>query len=339
MTTPAPVRWGIAGTGSMAEAFLADLALVPGAEAVAVGSRTVQRAEAFAHRHGVPGAATYGDLLTADLDVVHLATPHPQHRDLALAALRAGVPVLVEKAFTATLAGAREVVATARELDVFCMEAMWTRLQPAVVRARELVDAGEIGELLMVQADLGAHRDYDPASRLFAPALGGGSILDLGVYVVSIAQHFLGTPDRVVATGTTYPNGTDASAVISMAYDDGRAASLTCSLASETPGRAVIAGTAGSIEIEPRFHHPTAITVRRNARSAERVELPATGRGYTHEIVHVGECLAAGLSESPVVPLDDTLGVQWVLEESLAQLGITPVEGAVPGLGAAVTRR
>jgi predicted dehydrogenase len=319
-------RWGIAGTGAMADVFVRDFAHLPDAEVVAVGSRSRDRAEAFAAEHGVAGAHTYAELLGADVDVVYIATPHPQHHALALAAIEAGVPVLVEKAFTATLAGAREVVAAARRREVFCMEAMWTRLQPAVVEARRLVEAKEIGEVVAVQADLGAHRDYDPASRLFDPALGGGSVLDLGVYVISFAQDFLGTPDRVVASGTRYPNGTDASVTMHLAYDDGRGASLACALTTESPGRAVVWGTGGSIELPPRFHHPTSLVVRRNGQDPETREAPALGRGYTHEVEEVGRCLAAGLTESPVVPLDDTLGVQWVMEETLSQLGITMAE-------------
>ncbi|QBX56294.1 Gfo/Idh/MocA family oxidoreductase [Nocardioides seonyuensis] len=323
------IRWGIAGTGLMAEMFLADFAHVPDAEVTVVGSRTTERAAQFAATHGIARGCTYADLVDADVDVVYLATPHPHHRDLALAAIASGKPVLVEKAFTATLAGAREVVDAAREAGVFCMEAMWTRLQPAVLRAKELVASGELGGLLMVQADLGAFRTYDPTHRLFDPELGGGSVLDLGVYPISLAQHFLGTPDRVSAVGTHFPNGTDASAVVTMAYDDGRAASVMCSLTSETPGRAVVAGTRGSVEIAPRFHHPTRIVVQRNGEEPVEHHLPTLGRGYALEIAHVGECLAAGLTESPVMSLDDTLGVQWVMEEALAQLGISPREGRV----------
>lgn len=322
-------RWGIAGTGAMAATFLADFAHTPGHRAVAVGSRTAQRASEFATAHGIDVAETYAGLLGVDVDVVYIATPHPQHRDLALAAVAAGKAVLVEKAFTATLAGAREVVAAARTAQVFCMEAMWTRFQPAVVRARELVAAGEIGDVIGVQADLGAFRHYDEASRIFAPELGGGAVLDLGVYAVSLAQHFLGTPARVTAHGTRYPNGADASAAIQLGYDDGRAASLWCSLAAETPGRAVVIGTGGSIEIAPRFHHPDTIVVRRNGAPARALTLPPVGRGYSHQILEVGRCLDAGLTESPLMSLADTLGVQWVLEETLGQLGITPVEGSV----------
>lgn len=323
-------RWGIAGTGKMAEVFISDFPHVPDAEVVAVGSRTAERARTFADRLGIEGASTYGDLLAADIDVLYIATPHPQHHDLALAAIEAGVPVLVEKSFTATLAGARRVADAAREKGVFCMEAMWTRVQPAVRRGKELVEAGEIGDLLMVQADFGFHREYDPTDRLFDPALGGGSVLDIGVYVVSIAQHFLGTPDRVAAAGTLFPNGTDASAVITMFHEDGRAATVMSTLTAATPIRAVIVGSGGSIEIAPPFYHARRLVVRRNGRSEEEtLDLPATGRGYAHQIEHVGECLAAGLTESPVVPLQDTLDVQWVMEEALAQLGITPAEGSV----------
>lgn len=304
----------------MAEAFLADFAHVDYADVVAVGSRSADRAREFAARHGVPDGFSYADLVTSDVDVVYIATPHPQHHALAMSALQAGVPVVVEKAFTASLADTTEIVDLARARGLFCMEAMWTRFQPAVVEAKRLVADGAIGDVIAVQADLGAFRAYDPASRLFAPELGGGATLDLGVYVISLAQHFLGTPDTVTASGTRYPNGVDASAVIHLSYADGRAASLVCSLTTESPGRAVVWGTGGSIEIAPRFHHPTRLVVRRNGTDAVTLDLPVTGRGYAHEIDEVNRCLAAGLTESTTMPLDDTVGVQWVMEETLAQI-------------------
>ncbi|WP_210650412.1 Gfo/Idh/MocA family protein [Nocardioides sp. SYSU D00065] len=326
-------RWGIAATGGMAAAFATDLQLVPDAEIAFVGSRSPDSAADFAARFGAPGSGTYRDLLDAaragEVDVVYVATPHPQHRDLALAAIEGGTALLVEKAFTATLAGAEEVVAAARRAQVFCMEAMWTRFQPALVHARELVAGGGIGDLLLVQADFGAHRDYDPDSRLFDLALGGGALLDLGVYPVSLAQHFLGRPDGVTATGTTYPSGADRSAAIQLSYADGRAASLTCSLASQTPGRALLVGTEGSLELVPPFYHPTEVVVRRNGQEPVTVEALPTGRGYVHQAEEVQRCLAAGLTESPVMPLADTLDVQWVLEEALGQLGVEMAEATV----------
>ncbi len=322
-------RWGIAATGGMAAAFATDLALVPDAELAFVGSRSPERAAEFAGRFSAAGSGTYRDLLAADLDVLYVATPHPQHHPVALAAIEAGIPVLVEKAFTATLAGAQEVVDAARAADLFCMEAMWTRFLPAVVRAKQLVDAGEIGEPLLVQGDFGAERVYDPSSRLFDLALGGGSVLDLGVYPISLAQHVLGRPDRVTVTGTTYPNGADRSAAIHLAHDDGRAAALTCTLAAQTPGRAVVVGSEGSIELVPPFHHAQGFVVRRTGREPEQVDLPATGTGYYHQAVEVQRCLAEGLTESPTMPLADTLDVQWVLGECLAQLGIEVGEGSL----------
>lgn len=313
-------RWAVAGTGSMAEAFLEDFAHVEGATVVVIGSRSAERARAFGARHGVAAGLSYDDLPTADVDVIYIATPHPQHHALAMAAVAAGKAIVVEKAFTASLADTTEIVDLARQRGVFCMEAMWTRFQPAVVEATRLVAAGAIGDVIAVQADLGAYRAYDPASRLFAPDLGGGATLDLGVYVISIAQHFLGTPHSVTASGTRYPNGVDASAVIHLSYGDGRAASLACSLTTESPGRAVVWGTGGSLEIAPRFHHPTRLVVRRNGAETETLDLPATGLGYVHEIDEVNRCLAAGLLESPAMPLADTVAVQWVMEETLSQI-------------------
>jgi len=170
------VRWGIAGPGRIAGSVARDFPHVPDAELAAVGSRSASRAQAFAADHGVPHAyGSYRDLVTSpEVDAIYVATPHPQHLGIALAALDAGKAVLVEKTFTATLAGARELVQRARERQLFCMEAMWTRFQPAIVAARELIADGAIGEVRGVQADLGVDRPFDPADRLFDPALGGG---------------------------------------------------------------------------------------------------------------------------------------------------------------------
>jgi predicted dehydrogenase len=318
------VRWGVAGTGAMAKVFAADFVHAHDARLVAVSSRRRESADAFAAQTGIARGSTHRELMAdPEVDAVYVATPHPQHLALALAAIEAGKPVLVEKAFTATLAGAEQVVAAARARGVFCMEAMWSRFLPPVLRARAWVDAGEIGEPLIVQADLGAYRPYDETSRMFDPDRGGGALLDLGPYVVSVAQYFLGDPDRVSATGTTYPNGTDSSATLHLAYDDGRAASLLATLASASPGRALVIGTGGSVELAPRFHHPDRIVLRRNDGSVEEETFEGPGRGYFHEVDAVGRCLAAGATESDAMPLDDTLAVQRVLQQALDQIGVT----------------
>jgi predicted dehydrogenase len=326
------IRWGIASTGKMADGFVRDFAHVPDATITAVGSRRPESAGEFAARHAIPTAhGSYRALVEdPEVDVVYVATPHPQHHAIARAAIEAGKAVLVEKAFTATLAGAQDLVDLARARGVFCMEAMWTRFQPVVAHARELIADGEIGDVRMVQADLGAFRAYDAEDRLFAPDLGGGATLDLGVYVVSIAQHFLGRPDQVHTAGSSFANGADASVSVLLGYDDGRSATLLASLESETPGRAVIAGTKGSIELVPRFHHPDTLILRRNGQPAESIVRAPVGRGYCHEAIEVNRCLAAGLTESPVIPWQDTLDVQWTMEQVLGQLGIRHTEDATP---------
>jgi predicted dehydrogenase len=318
-------RWGIAGLGRIAALVAGDFPHVPGAELVAVGSRAPERAEAFARAHGVPRAHGSYRALIADpeVDVVYIATPHPQHHPIALAAIRAGKAVLVEKAFTATLAGAQEIAGEARVRRVFAMEAMWTRFQPAIVRARELLAEGAIGELVSVQAELGIKREFDPSDRLFAPELGGGALLDLGVYVVSFAQMLFGAPQTVGAVGSLEPNGVEASATLLLGFEGGRSATLTTSLHAPMPGGARIFGTEGWIEVPPRFHHPHRIVLHRNGAAPEEIVRPPLGGGYAHELIEVTECLRANRTESAMMPLDDTLAVMAVLEQAGAQLGVS----------------
>ncbi|MGY2085280.1 Gfo/Idh/MocA family protein [Blastococcus sp. SYSU DS0539] len=324
----AEIRWGVIGPGRIAENVMHDFAHVPGARAVAVASRSPERADAFASRHGLDRAhGSYAAIIAdPDVDVLYLATPHPQHHALALAALRAGKALLVEKSFTATTAGAHEVVDLARETGVFVMEAMWTRFQPAVVAVRELIADGAIGEVRSVQADLGVAREYDPLDRLFAMELGGGALLDLGVYVVSFAQMLLGTPERVVAAGSVFPSGADADAALLLDFGDGRTAALTTSLRNALPGQARVFGTTGWIDVLPRFHHPDTIVLHRAGAEPETITKPQTGAGYAHELVEVTECLRAGRTESAVMPLADTLVVQDVLGQAAEQLGVRHAE-------------
>jgi len=327
------IRWGVVGPGRIADKVVQDFAVVDGARPVAVASRALERARAFADRHGIERAhGCYADIVAdPDVDVLYVATPHPQHHAVAIAALRAGKALLVEKAFTATTAGAVEVVDLARETGVFVMEAMWTRFQPAVVRLRDLVADGAIGEVRSVQADLGTVWEYDPTHRLFDLALGGGALLDLGVYVVSFAQMLLGTPERVVAAGSLFPSGADAEAALLLDYGDGRSASLSTSLRNALPGQARVFGTTGWIDVLPRFHHPDTIVLHRAGAEPETITRTPLGAGYAHELIEVTECLRAGRSESSVMPLADTLTVQALLGEAAEQLGVRHAEA--PELG------
>ncbi|MDO5067893.1 MAG: Gfo/Idh/MocA family oxidoreductase [Propionibacteriaceae bacterium] len=316
------IRWGIIGAGRMAGAFAGDFAFVPGAELSAVAARDLGRAEEFARRHRVARAfGDYRSLLESDVDVVYIATTHPQHHAVALAAIEAGKAVLVEKSFTASLAGTLEVVAAAEQAQVFAMEAMWTRFLPAFAAAREVVAWGRIGEVLGVSGDLCAHRPYDPTDRLWDPELGGGALLDLGVYVVSAAQAFLGESRQVMCAGRLAPNGVESAASITIGYASGATASLTCGFDVHGAGQLSVHGTKGWVEIHPRFHHPTTISVHRSGVLPRIIEAKAEGRGYAHEIMEVCDCLRAGHTQSQVMPLADTVEVMKVLDDCLAQLG------------------
>ncbi|MGI8415671.1 MAG: Gfo/Idh/MocA family protein [Nakamurella sp.] len=327
MTT---VRWGIVGPGRIAAKMAADFPLVPDAQLVAVASRSADRAAAFAVDHGIARShGSYREMIAdPEVDVLYIATPHPQHHAIAVAALQAGKAVLVEKAFTATVAGAAGIIDAATEAGVFAMEAMWTRFQPAIVSARELIADGAIGEVRQLQADLGVDRPYEKTDRLFDPAQGGGAMLDLGVYLVSFTQYFLGAPDRVTAAGSLAPTGVDAEVGMLLSYADGRSAALQGSLRNPTPGQARIFGTKGWIEVQPRFHHPQTIVLHRSGVDPETISRPALGGGYAHELIEVTQCLRAGRTQSSVMPLADTLAVQRVLNEACEQLGVHHAEDA-----------
>jgi len=324
----AEIRWGIVGPGRIAENVVQDFAVVDGARPVAVASRSIDRAQAFAARHGIERAhGSYADILAdPEVDVLYVATPHPQHHAIALAALQAGKALLIEKTFTATPAGAAEIVDLAQKTGVFVMEAMWTRFQPAIVAARALIADGAIGEIRSVQADLGVAKEYDPTDRMFDLALGGGALLDVGVYVASFAQMLLGTPSRVVAAGSLFPSGADAEASLLLDYGDGRSATLMASLRNVLPGQARVFGTTGWIDVLPRFHHPTTFVLHRGGAEPETITRPPIGAGYAHELIEVNECLRAGRTESTVMPLADTLAVQTLLGDAAEQLGVRHAE-------------
>jgi predicted dehydrogenase len=319
------IRWGIAGPGRIAATMVAEFALVTDAELVAVGSRSASRAATFAERFEIPQSfGSYADLFAADVDAIYLATPHAQHTELALAAIEAGKAVLIEKAFTTSVADTQAIINAARARGVFVMEAMWTRFLPAITHLRELVTSGALGQVRAVYGDLLAFREFDPTDRLFNPDLGGGAVFDLGVYVISFAQQFLGTPEVIHAVGGHFGNGVESDAGILLGYSEGRYANESIGFTAPGPGRQVVAGTLGWAETKPRFHRGEDLVVQLTGGERQELHFPKTGAGYTHQIAHVNACLAAGLIESPVMPLADTLAVQQVMSQVRAQLHRSP---------------
>ncbi len=256
------MRWGILAAGKIAAGFASNLALLPDAQIAAVGARRQESADAFAAEHGAARAyAGYEELVAdPDVDVVYVASPHALHREHALLALEAGKPVLCEKALTLTGDDAADLVAAARERGLFLMEAMWMRCNPLVRRLQQLLATGELGPVTQVRADLGFRVDRPATDRLLDPALGGGALLDMGIYPVTFAHLFLGAPDRVAAVAGLSPAGVDLNLALSLGYASGAVAALTSSMIGPTPRTASITTDRGRFDLPDGFHHPTTAT-------------------------------------------------------------------------------
>ena len=309
------LQWGIIGTGRIARTFASDLSFIDDGVVAAVGSRTLSTAEAFATEFGVEGAHGSYEELVADprVEAVYVATPHPMHYANARLALDAGKPVLVEKAFTMTVDEAIDLVAIARGRGLFLMEAMWTRFLPHVEALREIVRSGELGEIVEVVADHGKWFDKDPNSRLFAPELGGSAMLDLGVYPVSFASMILGTPTRVAAMVTPAFSGVDATASAVLGYDNGAQAMVTCTSSARSATRASVVGTLARVEIGGDFYAPSSLHVIPRSGDARRLEFATQGRGLHYQASHVASLVAAGCSESDVMPLDESIAIMGTM--------------------------
>ena len=318
------VGWGILGLGNIARQFARDLPLVPNARLVAVGSRSQANADKFGAEFGAPHRyVSYADLAhDPEVDAVYIATPHTLHHENALLCLNASKAVLVEKPFAVNTAQAREVVETARARGLFAMEAVWTRFLPVIVRLRELITDGAIGEVRMVQADFGFRTSFNPTHRLFDPALGGGALLDVGIYPVSLASMLLGTPSRVVGLAHLGQTGVDEQAGMVLSYPGGQLAVLSTAIRTTTPQEALILGTEGYIRVQSPWWHSTRLTLVRPKQSDEVIEAPMQGIGYQYEATEVGRCLRAGRMESEVMPLDETVAVLTTLDELRRQWGL-----------------
>src|SRR5438552_5147079 len=315
-----PLGWGLIGTGGIAETFAADLMFTDSGRPVAVGSRHMNSADRFADQFDIPNRHASYEALVADpdVDVVYVATPHPMHHSGAILALSAGKPVLVEKPFTMNATEAEELVATARAKGLFLMEAMWTRFLPHIAEIRRLLVEGALGEIVTVTADHGQWFPKARDFRLFAPELGGGALLDLGVYPVSFASMILGTPDRIVALIDPAFTGVDAQTSMLFGYPSGAQAVLTCTLSAKSPTRAAIVGTDGCIDIDGEFYAPTSFTLISRTGEQTYFDAEGVGRGLWYEAEAVAGCLREGLLESPLMPLDETISIMQTMDAVLA---------------------
>jgi predicted dehydrogenase len=316
-----PLRWGIAATGKIAASMCAALRSLPGAEVVAVGSRSRDGADAFAHRFDIPRAHGSYEALWADddVDVVYIASPHSHHHAMTIAALDAGKHVLCEKAFAVNAAQAREMVDAATRNDRFLMEAMWTWFIPAVVDIRQRVLDGEIGELKVVEANF-AIPVTDPDGRHRRIDLAGGAMLDIGIYPVSFARFLAGDPVDAKVSGTLGETGVDATVGGVVRYASGALGVFHASLDMLGSLGASVYGTLGRIDVDAPFWYPTGFTV--HLTGEEPVHVHMDNQGLAHEAEHAMERIRGGHRESDVIPLAVTVSTMELLDDIRAQLGV-----------------
>lgn len=321
------IRWGILGCGKIARKFASDLRLVADAELIAVGARELSTAQTFVkdfparHVHG-----SYEALVNdPDVDVIYVATPHGLHHQHVMLCLKHNKSVLCEKAFALNYKQASEMIEFAKAQRVFLMEAFWTRFLPHYRKMKQMIADGKVGAIQYINAEFGFKPTPPISQRMYDPALGGGALLDIGVYPVFLALDILGKPDRIEASMTPAATGVDQQCAIQFYYKSGAIAQLFCSFGSNLATGADIAGDEGRIRFTHRFHGPTTnleyypdIVDSRQLIEFEK----ASGNGYEYEARHVGECLKNNLTESPVLTHSFTLLLMQTLDAIRAKAGI-----------------
>ncbi|MGV3711734.1 Gfo/Idh/MocA family protein [Pseudolysinimonas sp.] len=316
------LRWGILGAGGIAKAQVKDMKL-HGFDVAAVAARDLAKAQAWADEMDVPRAYGSYEELAADpeIDAVYVATIHPAHAETAKIALEAGKHVLVEKPFTMDAAEARSLVDLAASKGVVVLEAMWTRWLPHMVRIREILAAGELGDVRTVLADHDQLNEHVP--RMYDPALGGGALLDLGIYPVSFAWDVLGAPESVLASGTLTDAGVDRETAIILRYPSGAHAVLQTQMSGVGPNRAAIVGTKGRIEIESVWYNQVPFT-RYDERGevVERFEETAPGRGMHFQAAELERIVASGQLAGEILPPEQTVAIMETMDRIRGIIGL-----------------
>ena len=324
------IRWGILGTGAIAHKFADALAVVPDAGLAAVGSRARHTADAFGDEFAIPRRHDSYQALVADpeVDAIYVSSPHPMHHDHTLLCLNAGKPVLCEKPFALNAREAESMIRCAKDRGLFLMEAMWTRYLPAIAQVRQWLADDAIGEVRMMMADFGFRANFNPEGRLFNPDLGGGALLDIGVYIVSLASMVYGEqPSRVAALADIGATGVDEQTAMAFRYGSGAMAALACAVRTDTPRDARILGTRGNIHIPTPFYDTFTATLNVDGEEPVTARPDRVENGFKYEIEEAGRCLREGLLESPALPLDETLAIIRTLDAVRAEIGLKyPVE-------------
>ncbi|BCW61709.1 Gfo/Idh/MocA family oxidoreductase [Arthrobacter sp. StoSoilB22] len=324
-TSDGTIRWGILGTGFIAGLQTKDLK-ENGFTVQAVGSRSLESSESFAGEHGVATAhGSYEDLVADPLvDVVYVATPHPFHHENALLALNAGKHVLVEKAFTMNARQAQDIVDLAESKGLVALEAMWTRFLPHMIRLRDIIASGTIGAVRKVVATHNQSLPKDPAHRLNDPALGGGALLDLGIYPVSFAFDILGTPASIKASASMSATGVDRQTAAIFEYASGAQAMVDCELDAASANRAMVIGSEGWIDIESTWYNPVPFTVHAVDGSViERYDQPVTSRGMQYQAAELERLIRSGETAGTILPPAETVAIMAAMDEIRRQVGLS----------------
>ena len=318
------IRWGILSTGRIAHKFATGLDDLPDTELVAVGSRSIGTANTFANQFNIPRRHGSYDSLAQDpdVDVIYIATPHSSHQENALMCLEMGKAVLCEKPFTINVQQAEMVIQVAREKGLFLMEAMWTRFLPHILKVQQIINDGLIGQPQILQASVGDQKELDPSNRFFNPKLGGGSLIDVGIYAVTLAYLVFGPPAEIQSLANLSSTGVDQETVVTFRHNDGQLAYFSSSILHHMPRDATITGDNGSIYIHPDFWHPSQITLRVNGETEQFIEVDCPLNGYHYQVLEVNRCLKAGRSESSVMSLDTTLHAMNTLDTIRRQGGL-----------------
>lgn len=324
-TSTGQIRWGILGTGFIAELQTQDL-IENGFTVQAVGSRTLESSKAFGDRFSIPTAHESYEALVADpeVDVVYVATPHTYHHAHALLALNAGKHVLVEKPFTINAREAQEIFALAEAKGLVALEAMWSRFLPHMIRLREIIEEGTLGEVRKIIASHNQNLPKDPAHRLNDPALGGGALLDLGVYPVSFAIDVFGTPETIRASASMTATGVDRQTAAIFDYARGQQALLDCELDAAGPNRAVVIGTEGWIDIESTWYNPTPFTrFDTQGNVLERFDQTVKSRGMQFQAAEMERLVSEGATAGAILPPSETVAVMAAMDEIRRQIGLS----------------
>jgi len=319
------VNWAILGTGKIAEKFAEALQYVDNAQLYAVGSRQEHTAISFAQKFSIEKAyGSYEKMLAdSEIDVVYIASPHVMHYKHTIMCLKSGKAVLCEKPFAMNAEQVDKMIEEAQKQNLFLMEALWTRFLPTINKIEELISKNVIGDIIQIQSDFGIKAVYDPQWRLFNKQLGGGALLDIGIYPVFISLFLLGEPDEIVSSSCIGKTGVDESMSVIFKYNQGKMASLNATFMANTPTETHICGTEARIKIHRMWHIPSFLTLTMNDGTSEDIKFNYRSNGYEYEAQEVTNCILAGEKQSSKMPLTfsqklirllDKIRKQWGLE-------------------------